>query len=94
MISSQILKVDKDHSVGLLVRNLTVTVSSKRSNNVKILDDVSFKLEHGLFMAIMGGSGSGKTTLLNTLSQRLNYTNKNLKFSGEILYFSGKPTIG
>lgn len=35
---------------------------------LKVLDDVSMKLESGEFMVITGSSGSGKTTLLTILS--------------------------
>ena len=35
---------------------------------LKVLDDVSMKLESGEFMVITGSSGSGKTTLLTLLS--------------------------
>ncbi|CAH2354602.1 uncharacterized ABC transporter ATP-binding protein/permease [[Candida] railenensis] len=87
MISPKVLRVEPKDAIGLSVRGLTVSVSKGEGN--KILNDVSLKLEPGKMMAIMGGSGSGKTTLLNTLSQRLNYTNKDLKFSGEIEYTSG-----
>lgn len=33
----------------------------------KALDDISFKIEEGEFLAIVGTSGSGKTTLLNLI---------------------------
>ena len=40
-----------------------------RKNNVtKALDRVSFTVDDGEFIAIMGASGSGKTTLLNCIS--------------------------
>lgn len=38
------------------------------SNLTKALDDVSFSIEQGEFVGIMGASGSGKTTLLNCIS--------------------------
>lgn len=39
-----------------------------RSSLAKAIDDISFEVEKGEFVAIMGASGSGKTTLLNVIS--------------------------
>ena len=35
------------------------------SNVTKALDKVSFEIQEGEFVGIMGASGSGKTTMLN-----------------------------
>ncbi len=39
-----------------------------RSSLTKAIDNLSFEVEKGEFVAIMGSSGSGKTTLLNCIS--------------------------
>jgi putative ABC transport system ATP-binding protein len=39
-----------------------------RGNITKAVDNISFEVEEGEYMGIMGASGSGKTTLLNCIS--------------------------
>lgn len=39
-----------------------------RFNRTKVLDNLSFSVEQGEFVGIMGPSGAGKTTLMNLLS--------------------------
>ncbi|MCL2234701.1 MAG: ABC transporter ATP-binding protein [Firmicutes bacterium] len=49
------------------VRNLTKTYDNGESK-LFALNDVSFNIEKGEFVVILGASGSGKSTLLNTVS--------------------------
>jgi cell division transport system ATP-binding protein len=53
-------------------------VSKVYKNKIKVLDDVSLKIEAGEFVSIVGQSGSGKTTLVKIL------TGEELATSGEV----------
>ena len=52
---------------------------------VEALSDVSFSVEEGEFVAIMGESGSGKTTLLNILAALDRPTAGSVTLSGKDL---------
>ena len=43
-------------------------LNGNKSGLTKAIDNLSFDVEKGEFVAIMGASGSGKTTLLNCIS--------------------------
>ena len=51
----------------LKIRNVEKYYGS-RSSLTKAIDNISFDVDKGEFVAIMGASGSGKTTLLNCIS--------------------------
>ena len=50
----------------LKVENLNKTYG-KGENQVKAVDNISFSVEKGEFVAIIGASGSGKSTLLHLI---------------------------
>ncbi len=53
------------------------------SNNItKAVDDITFNIKEGEFVAIMGASGSGKTTLLNTIATIDNVTSGHIYVGG------------
>ena len=71
----------------LEVRNLKKIYTTRfGGNKVQALSDVSFSVEEGEYVAIMGESGSGKTTLLNILASLDRPT------SGEVL-LEGKNIV-
>lgn len=53
-----------------------------RSSLTKAIDNLSFEVEKGEFVAIMGASGSGKTTLLNCVSTIDNVTSGHIYVAG------------
>lgn len=61
------------------VRNLT-----KKFGDLLVLDDISFNVEKGEFLCIVGPTGCGKTTFLNSLTKLYDLT------AGEILV-NGEP---
>jgi putative ABC transport system ATP-binding protein len=54
-----------------------------KSSLTKAIDDISFSVEKGEFVAIMGASGSGKTTLLNCISTIDRVTTGHIYLEGE-----------
>ena len=68
----QILKIDKIEKY-----------YGSRSSLTKAIDNVSFEVEEGEFIAIMGASGSGKTTLLNCISTIDKVTSGHIFVAGE-----------
>lgn len=54
-----------------------------RSSLTKAIDNISFQVEEGEFVAIMGSSGSGKTTLLNVISTIDKVTAGHIYVNGE-----------
>ena len=66
----------------LEVKNIEKYYGSK-SSLTKAIDNISFNVEEGEFVGIMGASGSGKTTLLNCISTIDRVTSGNIIINGE-----------
>ena len=69
---SNILKIDKVEKY-----------YGSKSSLTKALDNLSFEVDKGEFVAIMGASGSGKTTLLNCISTIDKVTSGHIFVGGE-----------
>lgn len=64
---------------------LQVDSLTKKFGSITVLENVSFELETGTILGLIGPNGSGKTTLLNTL-------NGLYKPDSGIIRYSGVPT--
>ncbi|MCQ2469848.1 MAG: ABC transporter ATP-binding protein [Ruminococcus sp.] len=74
----------------LKIENIEKYYGSK-SNITKAVDGISFSVEKGEFVAIMGASGSGKTTLLNCISTIDRVTSGKITLEGkDITRLKGK----
>ena len=69
----------------LKVENLS-KVYGKGDNKVKAVDDISFSVEKGEFVAIIGASGSGKSTLLHLLGGVDRPTSGKVYIEGQDIY--------
>ncbi|MBO4819542.1 MAG: ABC transporter ATP-binding protein [Firmicutes bacterium] len=63
------------------------------NNEVKALDNVSFSVEQGEFLAIIGPSGSGKSTLLHILGGVDKPTSGKVFVNGQDVYAQGEEEL-
>ena len=69
----------------LKVENLS-KIYGKGENKIKAVDDITFSVEKGDFVAIVGASGSGKSTLLHLLGGVDRPTKGNVFIDGVDIY--------
>ncbi|UFT97760.1 ABC transporter ATP-binding protein [Radiobacillus kanasensis] len=67
------------------VNNLShqFSLGKKGENSLTILENISFQVNQGEIVAVIGRSGSGKSTLLNLVSGFIRPTSGEIKISGE-----------
>lgn len=65
-----------------LVRNYRKSVLRESEDDIKVLKGLSFQVDKGEFVGIMGKSGCGKTTLLKVLGMIDKQTDGVIKFMG------------
>ena len=76
----------------LKVENLT-KIYGKDNNKVVALDNVSFSVEKGEFVAIVGASGSGKSTLLHLIGGVDRPTSGKVYIDGKDIYSFDNDTL-
>ncbi|MGN1083476.1 MAG: ABC transporter ATP-binding protein, partial [Lachnospiraceae bacterium] len=76
----------------LRVENLT-KIYGKGENEVRALDGVSFSVEKGEFVSIIGPSGSGKSTLLHILGGVDRPTSGKVLMNGQDIYAAGEDQL-
>ena len=76
----------------LKVENLTKTYG-KKDTEVKALDNISFGVNKGEFIAIVGASGSGKSTLLHLIGGVDKPTSGKVYINGKDIYSLSKDEI-
>lgn len=74
------------------VENLT-KIYGKGESEVKAINNISFEVEEGEFIAIIGPSGSGKSTLLHSLAGLEKPSTGHIYFYNEDLYSKSKKDI-
>lgn len=76
----------------LKVENLT-KIYGKGETKVVAVDDVSFEIEEGEFVAIIGPSGSGKSTILHAIAGLENPTSGKIYFYDTNIYEMNKKEL-
>ena len=76
----------------LRVENLTKTYG-KKDTEVKALDNISFSVNKGEFIAIVGASGSGKSTLLHLIGGVDKPSSGKVYINGKDIYSLSKDEI-
>ena len=76
----------------LEVKNLTYIYSAGTPFEHKALDDISFSVERGEFIGIIGPTGSGKSTLMQQLNGLLKPTSGTVLLDGQDIWSDKKLT--
>ena len=69
---------------------LEVEHIEKSFENTEVLKDISFTLEKGQVLSIIGSSGSGKTTLLRCLNFLERADSGIIKVNGEVIFTASR----
>src|SRR5574344_2701416 len=83
--------------MSIICDHVSYVYSAGTSDEIRALDDVSFKIDDGEFVGLIGHTGSGKSTLVQHLNGLLKATDGHIYFNGRDIYdadFSMKELRG
>ena len=74
------------YSICHLNKNYIISTEGIKTNELKVLHDISLEIKEGEMLGIIGKSGCGKTTLLKTLGGMLKPTSGKIFYQGKDIY--------
>ena len=74
------------YSICHLNKNYIISTEGIKTNELKVLHDISLEIKEGEMLGIIGKSGCGKTTLLKTLGGMLKPTSGKILYQGKDIY--------
>ena len=73
---------------------LQITNLSKSFSDTKVLDNISYTVDSGKLVALLGNNGSGKTTFLKCISNIMNIDSGHVDYNGSsFLFLNDKANI-
>ncbi|MBN1389808.1 MAG: ABC transporter ATP-binding protein [Candidatus Thermoplasmatota archaeon] len=86
---TKIFKIGSHSNHGVLSRTLSIISGKERRKKITVLQDVSFKVDAGECVGLIGSNGAGKSTLMRILADIYPKTSGQIRVNGNLV-----PLIG